>query len=68
MARKLYPGVYGPLPTFFDHGGELDLVSYKSHLLSMSEYAVLEHFTNPAKILHQKALVCICESVIVFRF
>jgi 4-hydroxy-2-oxoglutarate aldolase len=34
--RALRPGVYGPLPTFFDDNQELDLVSYKKHLLSES--------------------------------
>ncbi|TVY81070.1 L-threo-3-deoxy-hexylosonate aldolase [Lachnellula suecica] len=34
--RKLKPGVYGPLPTFFDENQELDLGSYKKHLLSKS--------------------------------
>lgn len=33
--RELKPGLYGPLPTFFDDNQELDLVSYKSHLISM---------------------------------
>lgn len=32
--RSLCPGVYAPLPTFFDDDQELDLQSYKSHLLS----------------------------------
>jgi L-threo-3-deoxy-hexylosonate aldolase len=32
--RKLKPGVYGPLPTFFDDNQEIDYVSYKKHLLS----------------------------------
>lgn len=32
--RKLQPGVYGPLPTFFDETQEIDFVSYKKHLLS----------------------------------
>ena len=32
--RELRPGVYGPLPTFFDDHQELDLASYKKHLLS----------------------------------
>jgi 4-hydroxy-2-oxoglutarate aldolase len=31
--RELKPGVYGPLPTFFDDNQELDLVSYRKHLL-----------------------------------
>lgn len=32
--RKLEPGVYGPLPTFFSEDQEVDFVSYKKHLLS----------------------------------
>ena len=32
--RPLRPGVYGPLPVFFDDKQELDLISYKKHLLS----------------------------------
>jgi hypothetical protein len=36
--RGLKPGVYGPLPTFFDDNQELDLVSYKKHLLSELSY------------------------------
>lgn len=32
--RELLPGLYGPLPTFFDDDQELDLVSYKKHLTS----------------------------------
>ena len=31
---KLEAGVYGPLPTFFDDNQELDLISYRKHLLS----------------------------------
>jgi L-threo-3-deoxy-hexylosonate aldolase len=34
--RELKPGLYGPLPTFFDDDQELDFVSYKKHLLSIS--------------------------------
>lgn len=33
--RALQPGVYAPLPTFFDEQQEVDYVSYKKHLLSM---------------------------------
>ena len=33
--RELQPGVYGPLPTFFDENEELDLISYKKHLLGI---------------------------------
>lgn len=36
--HRLKPGVYGPLPTFFDENQELDLVSYKKHLLSELSY------------------------------
>ena len=32
--RELRPGVYGPLPTFFDNNQELDFISYEKHLLS----------------------------------
>ena len=32
--RNLKPGLYNPPPTFFDKIQELDLVSYKKHLLS----------------------------------
>lgn len=32
--RPLRPGVYAPLPTFFDDNQEIDYVSYKKHLLS----------------------------------
>ncbi|KAK5732332.1 hypothetical protein LTR17_010646 [Elasticomyces elasticus] len=34
--RKLTPGLYGPLPTFFDDDQELDLVSYRKHLLNLA--------------------------------
>ncbi|KIY01090.1 uncharacterized protein Z520_02642 [Fonsecaea multimorphosa CBS 102226] len=30
--RELRPGLYGPLPTFFDDDQELDLASYREHL------------------------------------
>ncbi|KAJ5716991.1 hypothetical protein N7488_002637 [Penicillium malachiteum] len=33
--RPLLPGVYAPLPTFFDDNQELDYETYKAHLLSM---------------------------------
>ena len=33
--RALSPGVYAPLPTFFDDDQEIDFDSYKAHLLSM---------------------------------
>lgn len=33
MGRTLKPGVYGPLPTFFDDQQEIDYASYKKHLL-----------------------------------
>lgn len=31
--RPLQPGVYVPLPTFFDENQEIDYDSYKKHLL-----------------------------------
>jgi hypothetical protein len=34
--RALRPGVFAPLPTFFDEHQELDYDSYKKHLLSES--------------------------------
>lgn len=34
--RALRPGVYAPLPTFFDENQDLDYGSYKKHLLSES--------------------------------
>lgn len=34
--RPLRPGVYAPMPTFFVEKEDLDLQSYKRHLLSMS--------------------------------
>ncbi|KAH8698689.1 putative dihydrodipicolinate synthase [Talaromyces proteolyticus] len=36
MKRALKPGVYAPLPTFFDDHQELDYVSYKKHLLKLA--------------------------------
>lgn len=33
IRRALSPGVYTPLPTFFDDDEELDLDSYRKHLL-----------------------------------
>lgn len=33
IKRRLEPGVYGPLPTFFDDNQEIDFVSYETHLL-----------------------------------
>ncbi|KAH9826520.1 Dihydrodipicolinate synthetase [Teratosphaeria destructans] len=33
--RVLKPGLYGPLPTFFDDNQDLDLVSFKKHLLKV---------------------------------
>ncbi|OOF98693.1 hypothetical protein ASPCADRAFT_162356 [Aspergillus carbonarius ITEM 5010] len=34
--RTLKPGVYAPLPTFFDENQELDYGSYKKHLLNLA--------------------------------
>jgi L-threo-3-deoxy-hexylosonate aldolase len=38
--RTLGPGVYAPLPTFFDDNQEIDYVSYKKHLLSMNFFSI----------------------------
>ncbi|KAJ5634705.1 dihydrodipicolinate synthase [Penicillium herquei] len=34
--RALLPGVYAPLPTFFDDNQELDYETYKAHLLNLT--------------------------------
>ncbi|KAM3089509.1 hypothetical protein ACMFMG_001097 [Clarireedia jacksonii] len=39
--RELKPGVYGPLPTFFDDKQDLDLVSYKRHLLNLANKGII---------------------------
>ncbi|KAH8678635.1 putative dihydrodipicolinate synthase [Tricladium varicosporioides] len=39
--RALKPGVYGPLPTFFDDDQEIDYVSYKKHLLSLATKGIV---------------------------
>jgi len=39
--RELKPGVYGPLPTFFNDKQELDLVSYKKHLLRLARLGIV---------------------------
>ncbi|KZF19670.1 putative dihydrodipicolinate synthase [Xylona heveae TC161] len=39
--RPLGPGVYGPLPTFFDDNQELDFVSYKKHLLNLATKGIV---------------------------
>ena len=44
--RPLKPGVYGPLPVFFDEKQELDLVSYKKHLLSTFCSGSLQHMAD----------------------
>jgi hypothetical protein len=33
VPRTFRPGVYGPLPTFFDENEEIDYEAYKAHLL-----------------------------------
>jgi L-threo-3-deoxy-hexylosonate aldolase len=39
--RKLYPGVYVPLPTFFNAHGELDTMSIGRHLLNMCSLGMI---------------------------
>ena len=34
MPRSLGPGVYGPLPTFFDDDQQINYDDYRRHLLS----------------------------------
>ncbi|KAF1348123.1 hypothetical protein BDV97DRAFT_335195 [Delphinella strobiligena] len=41
IERKLDPGVYGPLPTFFDDNQEIDFVSYKTHLLDLAKKGIV---------------------------
>ncbi|EED24627.1 dihydrodipicolinate synthase, putative [Talaromyces stipitatus ATCC 10500] len=36
VQRALRPGVYVPLPTFFDENQEIDYFSYKEHLLNLA--------------------------------
>ncbi|EEA20038.1 hypothetical protein EYB25_007572 [Talaromyces marneffei] len=36
VQRTFRPGVYAPLPTFFDDNQEIDYVSYKNHLLNLA--------------------------------
>ncbi|KAK4902905.1 hypothetical protein LTR27_000844 [Elasticomyces elasticus] len=56
--RKLRPGLYGPLPTFFDDDQELDLVSYRKHLLSeTSAPDVPLHLLTRPQIWQPKASV-----------
>lgn len=40
--RPLRPGVYVPLPTFFDDSQDLDYETYAKHLLSMSLYLLIK--------------------------
>ncbi|KAK8853372.1 hypothetical protein IAR55_004076 [Kwoniella newhampshirensis] len=51
--RPLTPGVYGPLPTFFDDEQEIDFVSYKKHLLlpvCMGSLGEASHLTPEERI------------------
>ncbi|KAI0481358.1 putative dihydrodipicolinate synthase [Xylariaceae sp. FL0804] len=41
MPRVLRPGVYGPLPTFFDDDQEIDFISYKKHLLNLARRGIV---------------------------
>ncbi|KAL1901810.1 hypothetical protein Sste5346_001513 [Sporothrix stenoceras] len=41
MVRSLNPGVYGPLPTFFDDNQEIDYASYKQHLLNLARRGIV---------------------------
>ncbi|WWD19799.1 hypothetical protein CI109_104263 [Kwoniella shandongensis] len=40
-SRPLLPGIYGPLPTFFDDEQEIDFVSYKRHLLRLARLGIV---------------------------
>ncbi|KAG4411813.1 hypothetical protein IFR04_015058 [Cadophora malorum] len=39
--RALKPGVYGPLPTFFDDNQDIDFASYKRHLLNLATKGIV---------------------------
>ncbi|ORY35345.1 putative dihydrodipicolinate synthase [Naematelia encephala] len=39
--HTLHPGVYGPLPTFFDDNQEIDYISYKKHLLNLARRGIV---------------------------
>lgn len=41
MGRSLRPGIYAPLPCFFDENEELDLTSYKKHVQFVAKGGVL---------------------------
>ncbi|PQE03586.1 Aldolase-type TIM barrel protein [Rutstroemia sp. NJR-2017a BVV2] len=51
--RELKPGVYGPLPTFFDDRQELDLVSYKRHLLKILKTLLIQNSTGVYGLLRR---------------
>ncbi|KAI1340974.1 putative dihydrodipicolinate synthase [Xylariaceae sp. FL0016] len=40
MPKPLTPGLYGPLPTFFDDDQEIDFESYKKHLLNLASKGI----------------------------
>ncbi|KAJ5150905.1 dihydrodipicolinate synthase [Penicillium canariense] len=44
--RALRPGIYAPLPTFFDDNQEIDYESYKKHLLSQFESLLKSTFES----------------------
>ena len=37
MPQTIHPGIYPPLPTFFDDSEELDLATFRQHILRLSE-------------------------------
>ncbi|KAH8895326.1 putative dihydrodipicolinate synthase [Thozetella sp. PMI_491] len=41
MTRSLGPGLYGPLPTFFNDAQEIDYGSYKKHLLNLATKGIV---------------------------
>lgn len=47
----LTPGVYTPLPTFFNENEDVDLVGYKKHVLRKSDNDYLKGFQTDDVIL-----------------
>ncbi|KAI0021953.1 putative dihydrodipicolinate synthase [Xylariomycetidae sp. FL0641] len=41
MPRDLKPGLYCPLPTFFDHNEEINYDNYKKHLLKLAKKGIV---------------------------
>src|SRR5579862_5504663 len=40
MPQTIHPGIYPPLPTFFDQHEELDLATFRQHIARLSESSI----------------------------